>query len=136
MAQLNPYLNFDRNCREAMTFYRDCLGGELVLQTVSEMPAMAAQMPPEYADLILHSTLKSGDIQLMASDLNREKQVEGNTVHLCINCDSEDELTAFFSKLSAGGTIIDPLADMPWGARFGSFIDKFGKSWIFNWQKA
>ena len=46
MAQLNPYLNFDRNCREAMNFYKDCLGGELFLQTVGEMPEMAAQMPP------------------------------------------------------------------------------------------
>ena len=48
MAQLNPYLNFNNNCREAMSFYKDCLGGELVLQTVGEMPAMAAQMPPAY----------------------------------------------------------------------------------------
>jgi PhnB protein len=136
MAQLNPYLNFDKNCREAMNFYQDCLGGELVLQAVAEMPEMAARMPPEFAQLILHSTLKSGDIQIMASDLNREKQVEGNTIHLCINCDSETELTTFFSKLSVGGTVIDPLARMPWGAKFGTLKDRFGKNWIFNWQQA
>jgi PhnB protein len=36
MAQLNPYLNFDNNCREAMNFYKYCLGGELKLQTVAK----------------------------------------------------------------------------------------------------
>ena len=95
MAQLNPYLNFDNNCREAMNFYKDCLGGELFLQTVSELPAMAAQMPPQMKDSILPSSLTSGDIIIMASDLNREKRIEGNTVHLCINCTSEDELLSF-----------------------------------------
>ena len=135
MAQLNPYLNFDNNCREAMNFYKDCLGGELTLQTVGEMPAMAAQMPPQMKDNILHSTLTSGDIVIMASDLNREKQIEGNTVHLCVNCNSENELNSFFSKLSAGGKITEPLADMPWGGMYGSLTDQYGKHWVFNFQK-
>ena len=98
MARLNPYLNFDNNCREAMNFYKDCLGGELVLQTVGEMPAMAAQMPPQMKDSILHSSLTSGDMVIMASDLSREKRIEGNTVHLCINCTSEDELNSLFQN--------------------------------------
>jgi PhnB protein len=135
MAQLNPYLNFDNNCREAMNFYKECLGGELFLQTVSELPAMAAQMPPQMKDNILHSSLTSGDMVIMASDLSREKRIEGNTVHLCINCSSENELNSFFSKLSAGGKVTEPIADMPWGAKYGALTDKYGKHWIFNFPK-
>ena len=135
MAQLNPYLNFDNNCREAMSFYKDCLGGELTLQTVGEMPAMAAQMPPQFKDSILHSMLKSGDIVIMASDLSREKRVEGNTVHLCINCASAEELNSFFSKLSVGGLVTEPVADMPWGGTYGALTDKYEKHWVFNFQK-
>ena len=135
MAQLNPYLNFDSNCREAMNFYKDCLGGELVLQTVGEMPAMAAQMPPEFKDSVLHSTLTTGTMTIMGSDLCREKRTEGNTVHLCINCDTEEELNSFFTKLSAGGKIIEPLADTPWGAIYGALTDKYNKHWMFNFQK-
>jgi PhnB protein len=136
MAQLNPYLNFDNNCREAMNFYKDCLGGELVLQTVGEMPAMAAQMPADLKDSILHSMLTSGEMTIMGSDMNRNKRVEGNTVHLCINCKSEEELNSFFTNLSASGKIVEPLADMPWGGKFGALTDKYGKHWIFNFQKA
>jgi PhnB protein len=134
MAKLNPYLSFE-NCREAMNFYKECLGGELVLQTVGESPAMAAQMPPEMRDHILHSTLTVGDIVIMASDMSKGKRMEGNTVQLCINCDSETQIADYFSKLSAGGTIDDPLIDMPWGAIYGAITDKYGKHWVLNFQK-
>jgi len=135
MAKLNPYLNFDNNCREAMNFYKECLGGELILQTVAESPVMAAQMPPQFKDYILHSSLTNGDIVIMASDLSREKRIEGNTVHLCINCNTENELNSFFKNLSAGGRVTEPLTDMPWGGRYGALTDKFGKHWVFNFQK-
>jgi PhnB protein len=134
-TQLNPYLNFSGNCREAMNFYRDCLGGELVIQKVSELPAMAAQMPPEMANSVLHSQLKNKDLVIMASDLQRDNPIEGNTVHLCINCKSENELNTFFTSLSEGGKVIDPLCDMPWGGKYGAITDKFGKHWLFNFDK-
>lgn len=135
MAHLSPYLNFENQCREAMTFYKECLGGELFMQTVGEMPAMAEQMPPQMKNSILHSCLTSGDITIMASDLNQEKPLEGNTIHLCINCKTENELNTFFSKLSAGGKITEKISDMPWGAKYGSLVDKFGKHWLFNCPK-
>ncbi len=134
MAQLNPYLNFDKNCREAMTFYHDCLGGELKIQTVAEMPEMAAKMPPEMKDQILHSSLTSGDIIIMGSDLNREKAVEGNTVQLCLSLKSEEELVDLFSRLSKGGKVTEPISDMPWGAKYGSLTDRYNKQWVFNYQ--
>ncbi|MBL7717512.1 MAG: VOC family protein [Flavipsychrobacter sp.] len=136
MAKLNPYLNFSgMQCREAMNFYRECLGGELTLQQVSEMPEMAAMMPPEYKDHIIHATLVSGDMVLMASDLVRGEPVQGNMGSVIINCDDEAQITAFFEKLAAGGKVIQPLADMPWGARYGELTDKFGKDWSLNWQR-
>ncbi|WP_336513842.1 VOC family protein [Pollutibacter soli] len=135
MAKLNPYLSFDKNCLEAMTFYKECFGGELTMQKVGEMPEMAAQMPPDFKDLIMHSTLVSGGVTIMASDLNREKPLEGNAVHLCLNAESEEELIRLFSKLGDGGKIIQPIGDMPWGGMYGELDDKFGKHWVFNWQK-
>jgi PhnB protein len=57
MAQMNAYLHFNGNCREAMTFYKECLGGELNMQAVGESP-MAAQMPPQIHTNILHASLE------------------------------------------------------------------------------
>ena len=134
MARLNPYLNFNDNCREAMNFYKDCLGGELIITTVGESP-MAAQMPPAMKDSILHSSLRIGDNMLMGSDMRKKQLTDGDTVSLCINCTSEDEQNRFYKNLSAGGTINEPLGEMPGGAKIGMLTDKFGKQWILYFDK-
>lgn len=65
MTKINAYLNFNGDCREAITFYQQCLGGELVLQKISESPR-AAQIPSEMGPKILHSSLNKGSLVLMA----------------------------------------------------------------------
>ncbi len=134
MTQLNPYLGFHGRCREAMTFYQECLGGELTLQTVEESP-VADQMPAKYGPQILHSSLTSGSLTLMATDMAREEPMEGNTVSLCLNFNSEAEITRLFTALSAGGTVTSPLEVMFWGGTFGTLTDKFGKNWILNYDQ-
>ncbi len=135
MAKLNPYLNFDGDCREAMNFYKECLGGELTLQTVSSMPEMAAQMPEFMAERILHSQLENGSLVLMGSDCNMAKPLNGNTVQMCLNFDDEGELDRTFAAFSEGATIHEALTEMPWGAKYGSLTDKFEKHWVFNCPK-
>jgi PhnB protein len=76
MAQLNPYIFFAGNCRDAMTFYQECLGGELLIQTVGESP-MASQMPPEAHNGVLHAALQGGGMTIMASD-----NVDGSAVNV------------------------------------------------------
>jgi PhnB protein len=129
MARINPYLNFNDNCREAMNFYKECVGGELTITTVGESP-MAAQMPPAMKDSILHSSLKIGDNMLMGSDMRKKQLTDGDTVSLSLNCSSEDEQNKFYKNLSSGGTIDEHLGEMPVGARIGALTDKFGKHWI------
>jgi PhnB protein len=69
MTQLCPYLHFSGNCREAMTFYQACLGGELKMQTVGESP-MVGQMPPEMHKNILHSSLTTDSFLLPVEKLD------------------------------------------------------------------
>ena len=134
MTQINTYLNFDGITREAMTFYQQCLGGELIMQKVAESP-MAAQMPSEMGAKILHSSLTKDGLLLMASDMLGRSTVNGNNVMLCINCSSEEEINSFFNNLAVGGKIKDPLQQSFWGATFGKLTDKFGIHWMFNYSK-
>ncbi|RYD82838.1 MAG: VOC family protein [Sphingobacteriales bacterium] len=118
MAQVNPYFNFNGNCREAMNFYKDCIGGELKIMSVSDTP-MAEQMP-DMKDNVMHSQLeKNGSIILMASDMMRGKPNDGNTVSIMINCESEEEINNVYKKLSEGGEILDELKLQFWGDIFG-----------------
>lgn len=134
MTQLIPYLNFNGNCRQAMTFYQDCLGGELVLQTVGESP-IASQMPPEMTENILHATLTNGAINLAGSDMVGAALSPGNSVTMMLNCSSEAEINTVYANLADGGIIGDPLQTQFWGAVFGTVSDKFGTSWMLNFDK-
>lgn len=134
MAILQPYIRFnDGTCREAMTFYQKCLGGELTFQTVGESPA-AKDMPKETHGRIMHATLKTAGIELFASDMMRDKAVVGDNIALSLNCASEDEITSLFAKLSEGGEVFMPLEKQFWGALFGVVTDKYGVEWMLNYQ--
>jgi len=133
--QIFSYLTFDGNCREAMTFYQQCLGGELSFQSVGESP-LSKKMPKQMKESILHATLTKGQLILMASDMVSEKGlIKGNSVALSLNCGSEEEIKWCYAKLSAGGTANHPLEDSFWGALFGDLIDKYGNHWILNFNK-
>ena len=127
-----PYLRFnDEKCKEAMTFYKECIGGELTLQTIGETP-MAKEMPPEGQNKIMHAELKSGSTRILGSDMMRDKAVVGDNIAVCYNCDTEDEAKKVFEKLSRGGEVFMPLEKVFWGALFGVVTDKYGIEWMVN----
>src|ERR1043165_2897472 len=129
MASINSYLTFSGNCREAMNFYQECLGGELFFQTIGESP-MAEKMPKKVKDYILHSSLTNGALVIMASDMVPDSGlVTGNAVSLMLNCGSEQEIKNCYARLSAGGEATHPLENTFWGALFGDLTDKFGNHW-------
>jgi PhnB protein len=135
MTQINAYLRFNGNCRQAMTFYKECLGGELNMQTVGESP-IANQSPREAHNNIMHSTLMKEGWTLLGSDMmNAGDRINGNAIDLAINCSSEEEIQTFFSKLSAGGQVSYPLHKEFWGGMFGMLTDKFGNGWMLNYEK-
>jgi PhnB protein len=134
MTQLSPYLKFNGNCRKAMEFYQKCLGGELKIQTLGESP-MAAQTPAKAKDNVMHATLISGKVELMASDMIGSEGVKkGNTISLSLVGKDTAEIAKFFSKLSEGGEITTPLKEEFFGT-YGEIVDQFGVSWMFQADK-
>jgi PhnB protein len=135
MTQINAYVGFNGQCREAMAFYQGCIGGDLTIQTVGESP-MAGQCPAAMHGQVMHSSLAKGPLLLMGSDMTDPGGfTKGNNIALSLNCSSDDEINDFFSKLSAGGHIIDPLKVQFWGGTFGVFTDKFGIRWMLHYDK-
>jgi PhnB protein len=82
MAQIKSYLTFAGNCSDAMHFYKECLGGELMLQTIGSSP-LADKMPAHMKEYILHSTLTRDAFILMGSDMVSDNGlITGNAVSL------------------------------------------------------
>src|SRR6266545_6261341 len=124
-SKLNPYIGFKDNAREAMKFYKTVFGGNL---TVSTFKDLNASQDPSEDNKVMHSVLEADNgITLMGSDTpNKMEYKPGAAVSLSLSGDNDAELTAYFEKLSAGGTVTMPLAKAEWGDKFGMLVDKFG----------
>lgn len=135
MPKMNLYVNFNGQCREAMTFYKAALGGELKFQSAEDSP-MAAQVPAEFKDHIIHSQLDIKDWTLMASDALGHPLTHGNDLSIMLNCESEEQINAYYQALSAGGEIVSELKKEFWGDIYAHFVDKFGVQWMLNYAQS
>lgn len=139
MLRCTPFLLFDGNCAEAMTFYHQCLGGELTLTRLADTP-MRDQFPPEKHSRLINAHLKSGDIEISATDWMAAPAYEpkqGNTFAIFVIGEGYEELKAVFDKLAEGAEKdrLQDLHDMPFGT-YGQFYDRYGVQWIFMGDKA
>jgi PhnB protein len=131
------YLHFDGNCRQAMTFYGQCLESEPHFTPFSAGPPEVLARAKDAPDRILHCELGLGPAVLMASDTMPGMPFQkGNNFSICLDCESEAEMEKVFSALSENGEITMPLHDAFWGGRFGMLIDQFGISWMFSFRAA
>src|ERR1035438_129520 len=116
-SQLNPYLNFNGNARQALEFYRSVFGGDLTLSTFADFGGAAS---PD-ADRIMHGQLATdAGYTIMAADATSEMEyhpMAGFSVSL--SGDEGDALHRYWEQLSASGTITMPLAKSNRGEKVG-----------------
>lgn len=140
MTTLNPYLSFKDNCEQAFEFYKSVFGGEYNgINRFGDMPMPGAPPLSEAeAKKIMHISLPiGGDSYLMGSDSFEGMGPGlkgGNNVNISIHPDSKERAKKIFDGLAAGGNVTMPIMDAPWGAYFGMVVDKFGVSWMVNFD--
>jgi PhnB protein len=141
MARVNTYLNFSRNTEEAFNFYRSVFGGEFGgngISRFSDIPPSdhAPVVAAEDKNLVMHVELPIlGGHLLMGTDAPESMGFTvnvGNNVYISLEPDSKEETKKLFDALSAGGKVTMELADMFWGAYYGSCTDRYGVQWMFN----
>jgi PhnB protein len=130
--QVSQFLFFDGDCRQAMTFYQSCLGGDLALSPVSETP-MAAAFPASMHSRIINARLVGNGLDFSACDWMRpnESFTRGNMNCMYISGDSRAETKKQFELLSQNATVTDPLKEEPFGL-YGALNDQFGVRWMFH----
>ncbi|MBD3583631.1 VOC family protein [Flavobacterium selenitireducens] len=145
MASIIPYLYFDGKCEEAFEFYHSVLGGKIpYIGRYGDMPKQtdeySANNLAEDVHRVMHMSLETADGSLLlGSDVPTRSMpgfefTEGNNVAISLNANDREQALAFFNGLSAGGQVTMPLADTFWGAYFGMWVDKFGISWMVNYD--
>ncbi len=135
MISCTPFLLFDGNCAEAMSFYHQCLGGELTLTRLADTP-MKAQFPPEKHNRIINAHLTSGAIDISATDWMASPDYDpilGNMNAIFVVSDKYEELKIVFDKLAQGAQSdrFQELHNMPFGI-YGQLYDRYGFQWVFK----
>ena len=127
---IQTYLVFNGRCEEAIEFYRQKLGAEIVLQLRFKDAPNPNMIAPGAENKIMHSTLKIGDSIVFASDGRCEKGVGFSGFSLSLAVKTEAEANQFFGALADGGQITMPLTKTFFSPRFGMVTDRFGVSWM------
>lgn len=136
---IQPYLNFDGRCEEAVAFYRQALGAEVVmLAHFGDAPAdagdagdagsCAGNAPP--ADKVMHACLKIGKAQILASDGFSAGNPEFKGISLSLAADDDAAAKRLFDALADGGTVQQPLTATFFASSFAAVTDRFGVSWM------
>ncbi|HWV39814.1 MAG TPA: VOC family protein [Vulgatibacter sp.] len=131
-----PYLMLFGQANEAIAFYQEALGAKVEsLQRFGD--AMGANCPEAQRERVMHAALRIDGALIFLSDGGPDAPPPpGGRVVVALDIDGADRARACFEALAAGGKVIEPLFDAPWGALFGALQDRFGIGWMFNSTKS
>lgn len=134
--QLNAYLLFKGNCKEAFQFYESALGGKIEAMMPHAGTPMEKHVAPEWAQKIMHARLAVGDAVLMGSDVPEGEFGKPEGFSVSLHTDDPEEAERLFHALEKGGKVTMPIQSTFWALKFGMLVDQFGIPWMVNCQQA
>jgi PhnB protein len=133
IMEVQPYVFFNGRCEEALDFYREKLGAEVVFKMrYKEAPPDAANPPrPGLEEKIMHANVRMGSTTWMASDGNCDPAANPMSgFSLSLTADDAASAEQYFNALVDGGQIVMPFQATFWSAGFGMVVDRFGLMWM------
>jgi PhnB protein len=134
--RVNPYLLFNGRCREAFTFYAECLGGKIEAMLPHAGTPGEGHVPPEWREKIMHARLSLDEDVIMGSDAPPGHFEQPKGFSVTIQLTDPAEADRVFQRLSDGATVTMPIQQTFWAKRFGMLVDRFGTPWMVNCQPA
>jgi PhnB protein len=131
--QVQPYLNFDGRCEEALNFYRGALGAEVTMLLRfkdSPEPPQPGMVPPGAEEKVMHASFRIGDSTVLASDGHCAGQPNFQGFFLSLTVPNDAEAKRLFAALADGGQVRMPLAKTFFSSNFGMVADRFGVGWM------
>ncbi|WP_411698474.1 VOC family protein [Conyzicola sp.] len=140
------HLNFRGDARAALEFYQSVFGGSVTIATYGDF-GMPKDLPG--ADGVVFGQVESEDgFRVMAYDIPGQSggsaasagsthRENGATVtdqpfFVSVRGETLHEVQGYWEKLSAGASIVEPLAASAWSPGFGMLTDGFGVTWILD----
>jgi len=125
---LTPYITLEGNASEAIQFYKEAIGAEVLsLLTYGDMPQMPDTFTEDLKGLVAHAKLRIGASELMFSDSPAGSPIPaGKRVTICITTNDVEQSRRIFEALRQGGQVNLPFVEESFSPGFGDVTDKFG----------
>ena len=132
---INTHLNFNGQCEEAFKYYEQVLGGTITFKmTWGEMPG-ADEFPAETHNLIMHTSMKIGDGDIMGADSPPGQYKQPSGMNVSVHVKDVPEGERIFNALAEGGQVQMPFQKTFWSPGFGMCVDQFGIPWMVNTEQ-
>ena len=128
--QVQPYLDFNGRCDEALEFYKKAIDAKVGMTMRFKDSPDKSMISPGSEDKVMHTQFTVGDTTVMASDGRNSGQTNFNGIMLCISADNEAKADKLFNGLAEGGKVTMPMSKTFFASKFGMVADKFGVGWM------
>jgi PhnB protein len=132
-VRIQPYLFFDGQAEEALTFYERALGATVEAKmryAECPDPVPAEHLPPGGAQKLLHARLHVGDAALMMSDGVAPGAGGFRGFSLTLQYAAERDARRAFDALADGGQVLMPMDRTFFSPCYGMLVDRFGVQWM------
>lgn len=130
--QAIPTIHFQGICDEALSFYREAIGAELVFRYKVSDLVDPQVVKPGTGDRILRAGLRIGDSIILFADGHGAGPAAFQGFSLALSVASQDEARRMLDALAEGGSVPIPLRSTAWAETFGTVIDRFGLHWAIE----
>jgi PhnB protein len=128
--QVQPYLNFNGRCEEALAFYGKALGAKIEMVMHFKDSPDPSMVSPGSENKVMHSSFRVGDAIVLASDGRCQGETNFQGISLTLSVPDEAEAEQRFTALSDGGQVQMPLTKTFFSPSFGMVADRFGVTWM------
>ena len=127
-----PHLNFRGTAKDALEFYHSVFGGQVIVVTNEQ--AYSVETPEEAQQIKFGQVIGENGFQIMGYDVPASVSYDQGEKSLFVSVrgDSADEITALWSKLAVGSTIVSDLGPSQFSPAYGMLTDAFGVTWVLD----
>ncbi len=136
MAKMNPHLQFNGRCLEALRFYEKCFNGKINFSMTWGESPMGKEVSSEWAEKIIHASMEFDGQVLSADDAPPGHYAKPQGFQVLVSYQDIPQAERVFKALAEGGDIKMPFAQTFWAVRFGMVVDRFGTPWMINCEGA
>jgi len=125
---VKPFLMFQGQAREAMTFYLSLFPDARVISAEHYGPG---EPGPEGSVKVTSFSIAGQEVMCIDSPVKHEFDFTPS-FSFFVDCSGEEEQSRLFSALSDGGAVLMPMGDYGFSRRFTWVSDRYGVSWQLN----